>query len=95
MARVTAETVDHVARLARLSLSDDERQTFAGQLERILEYADQLAALDTTGVEPMTHVAVREALREDTPEPGLAPAVALAEAPDANTGFFRVPRILG
>jgi aspartyl-tRNA(Asn)/glutamyl-tRNA(Gln) amidotransferase subunit C len=94
MARVTVETVDHVARLARLTLTDDERRTFAAQLDEILSYAEQLAALDVSGVEPMTHVGVREALRDDEPRASLPRDEAQAPAPDANGGFFRVPRVL-
>jgi hypothetical protein len=55
MARVTVETVDHVARLARLSLTDEERHLFARQLEEILAWAESLQALDTSGVPPMSH----------------------------------------
>ena len=54
MARVTVETVDHVCRLASLSLTAEERDTFARQLEDILTYAESIQALDTTNVEPMS-----------------------------------------
>ena len=93
MARVTEQTVDHLARLARLSLTDDERQRFSGQLESILEYAEQLAGIDVEGVPPMTHAGVRDALRPDEPRPSLTSP--LDGAPDAAAGFFRVPRVLG
>jgi aspartyl-tRNA(Asn)/glutamyl-tRNA(Gln) amidotransferase subunit C len=94
MARATVETVEHVARLARLSLSDAERQTFARQLDEILAYAEGLQALDTAGVEPMSHAAASEAFREDTPRPSLPRDAAFADAPDPADGLFRVPRVL-
>ncbi len=97
MPRVTIETVDHVAGLARLSLSEQERETFARQLEQILAYAESIQALDVSGVEPMSHAAAAEVLREDVWREGLARETALAAAPDADleTGLFRVPRVLG
>jgi aspartyl-tRNA(Asn)/glutamyl-tRNA(Gln) amidotransferase subunit C len=94
MARATVETVDHVARLARLSLSDAERETFARQLDAILAYAESIQALDTAGVEPMSHAAATESFREDTPRPGLPRETAVQAAPDHAEGLFRVPRIL-
>jgi aspartyl-tRNA(Asn)/glutamyl-tRNA(Gln) amidotransferase subunit C len=95
MPRVTVETVDHVARLARLSLTPEERESFARQLDEILAYAEKVQALDTSGVEPMSHAAATEAFRDDTPRPCLPREAALAAAPDAEDGFFRVPRVLG
>jgi len=92
--RATVETVDHVARLARLSLSDEERQTFARQLDEILAYAESIQALDTANVEPMSHLAARPSFREDVRQPGLPRETALESAPDPADGFFRAPRIL-
>jgi len=94
MPRATVETVDRVARLARLSLTDDERNTFARQLDDILAYAESIQALDTDGVEPMSHASGTERFREDAPAPSLDRELALAEAPDAADGLFRAPRIL-
>lgn len=93
--RVTAETVDHVAALARLSLTPEERETFARQLEQVLSYAESIQALDTSNVEPMSHAITSGAFREDTPRPGLPRERVLADAPDAADGLFRVPRVLG
>jgi aspartyl-tRNA(Asn)/glutamyl-tRNA(Gln) amidotransferase subunit C len=93
--RVSVETVDHVAALARLSLTPEERETFARQLEEILSYAESIQALDTSDAEPMSHAIATGAFREDTPRPGLARDRALAAAPDAADGLFRVPRVLG
>jgi aspartyl-tRNA(Asn)/glutamyl-tRNA(Gln) amidotransferase subunit C len=94
MPRVTEGTVDHVARLARLSLTDEERHLFARQLEEILDWAESLQALDTGGVPPMAHPPGATALREDTPREGLDRDRALAGAPDADAGLFRVPRVI-
>jgi aspartyl-tRNA(Asn)/glutamyl-tRNA(Gln) amidotransferase subunit C len=95
MPRVTVETVDHVARLARLSLTDEERRLFARQLEEILAWAESLQALDTSGVPPMTRPREASALREDEPREGLGRGTAFDQAPDAADGLFRVPRVLG
>jgi len=95
MARVTIETVDHVARLARLSLSDEERQAFARQLDEILGYAEVIRALDTSNVPPMSHAGESASFRDDEPRPGLSREAALEQAPDAELGLFRVPRVIG
>ena len=94
MPRVTEETVEHVARLARLSLTEEERRLFARQLEEILAWADSLQALDTSDVPPMSHPREAEALREDEPRDGLDRQAALEAAPEAADGLFRVPRVI-
>jgi len=94
MPRITEDTVDSVARLARLSLSGDERARFARELEAILAWADSLQALDTEGVAPLRLTAPGEPLREDAPHAGLPRERALEPAPDPAEGMFRVPRIL-
>jgi aspartyl-tRNA(Asn)/glutamyl-tRNA(Gln) amidotransferase subunit C len=94
MARVTVETVDHVARLAHLSLTAEERPVFARQLEQILGYAESIQELDTADVPPMSHALAAGALRDDAPRPGLDTSRVLDGAPDAADGLFRVPRIL-
>lgn len=95
MPRVTVDTVDHVARLARLTLTEAERRTFAHQLDEILAYAESIRSLDTAAIEPMSHAGATSPLRDDTQRPGLEPRQALASAPDPADGFFRVPRVLG
>ena len=95
MARVTVETVDHVARLASLSLTPEERETFARQLDAILGYAESIQALDTTQVEPMSHARTSEIFRADEPHASLPREQAVAPAPDAADGLFRVPRVIG
>lgn len=94
MTRVTEETVEHVARLARLRLRADERQLFARQLDAVLAYAESLQALDLTGVEAPAIGPPATALREDSARPGLPPEDSLDPAPDACDRLFRVPRIL-
>ena len=97
MPPVTVETVDHVARLARLSLTAEEREAFARQLDQVLAYAESIQALDVTGVEPMSHAAATEVFREDVVGQCLPRETVLAAAPDADpeSGLFRVPRVLG
>jgi aspartyl-tRNA(Asn)/glutamyl-tRNA(Gln) amidotransferase subunit C len=95
MARVTVSTVDHVARLAHLSLTDEERQTFARQLDEILAYAESIQSLDTAAVPPMSHALTSEFFRGDEPAPGLDRRTVLEAAPDPAEGLFRVPRVLG
>ena len=93
MPRIDERTVEGVARLARLSLTPEERARFARELESILAWAESLQALDTSGVPPMSEAAA-EHLREDTPRDGVPREQALAQAPDHAEGLFRVPRVL-
>ena len=95
MPRVTAATVEHVARLARLSLTEEERETFARQLEEILAWAESLQALDISDVPPMSHPRDGGALRDDEPREGLLRERVLEQAPEAANGLFRVPRVIG
>jgi aspartyl-tRNA(Asn)/glutamyl-tRNA(Gln) amidotransferase subunit C len=95
MPKATVETVDHVARLARLSLSETERTLFARQLDQILEYAESIQALDLQEVEPMSHALTTGSFREDEPRECLARDRILESAPDPGNGLFRVPRVIG
>jgi aspartyl-tRNA(Asn)/glutamyl-tRNA(Gln) amidotransferase subunit C len=94
MPRVTIETVEHVARLARLSLTREECLTFARQLDHVLDHAASIEALDLAGVEPMSHAGAVGALRADEARPAHVAGDALAAAPDASDRLFRVPRVL-
>jgi aspartyl-tRNA(Asn)/glutamyl-tRNA(Gln) amidotransferase subunit C len=94
MPRVTVETVEHVARLARLSLTEEERVLFARQLEEILEWAESLQALDVGALPPMAH-ALEQEWRADEVRQGVPRERALEQAPDAAEGLFRVPRVIG
>ncbi len=92
---IDEQTVDHVARLARLELSEEERTRFAHQLGRILEYCAKLDELDTTQVEPTSHViAMTNVFREDIVETPLARDAVLAGAPEQEDGFFKVPPVI-
>ena len=96
--RLTRTDVDRIATLARLELSDAETDLFVRQLTEVLEYADQIQAIDTTNVPPTSHVLSSTPVdRADEPRPGLTNAEALANAPDPSpqTGLFRVPRVIG
>lgn len=89
---IEREQVLHVARLARLGLSEDEVETIAGELSGILEHVDRISELDLEGVEPTSHVVdLENVLRADVPHESLPRDVALASAPDPVDGAFRVP----
>lgn len=87
--------VEHVALLARLGLSEVEKTLFAEQLNTILEYAAVLERLDTAQVPPTSHVLpLQNVMRPDDSRPSLPREEALANAPDREEGFFKVPRII-
>jgi aspartyl-tRNA(Asn)/glutamyl-tRNA(Gln) amidotransferase subunit C len=91
---ITIETVRHIAKLARLQLSAHEEQVYTEQLGKILDHVDALKVVDTTGIEPMSHaLEISNVMREDEvkPTPGLE--MIIKGAPEAERGFFRVPRI--
>ncbi len=89
---IDREQVLHVARLARLELSEEELERMAGELSGILEHVDRITALDLDGVEPTSHVVeLSNVLRADEPEPCLPRERALEQAPDPADGAFRVP----
>jgi aspartyl-tRNA(Asn)/glutamyl-tRNA(Gln) amidotransferase subunit C len=93
--RLTRDDVVHVAQLARVGLTDDEIEEFTGQLAVILEYAAQVASLDTASVPPTAHpLPLVNVLRADEVHRPLDRDEVLAEAPAAQDGRFRVPRIL-
>jgi aspartyl-tRNA(Asn)/glutamyl-tRNA(Gln) amidotransferase subunit C len=89
---ISREEVVHVARLARLALSEEELDRFAGQLDAILEAVGKVAELDLSGVEPTLHpLALSNVWAEDEPRPCLSVEEALANAPEPEDGAFRVP----
>jgi aspartyl-tRNA(Asn)/glutamyl-tRNA(Gln) amidotransferase subunit C len=89
---IDREQVLHVAKLARLKLTDDEVEKMTGELSNILEHVEQMEALDLEGVEPTSHVvALENVLREDVPRESLPRERALEQAPDATDDGFRVP----
>jgi len=96
VSRITAADVRHVARLARLELSEAEIELFTGQLAAVLEHAEDIEAMDTAGVPPTAHpLALTNVLRDDTVGDCLDRDEVLAEAPQAEDSRFRVPSILG
>ena len=97
MSTLTIEDVERIARLANLELTHDEKELFTKQLADILHYAEQVQAVDTTGVEATAHVNAHGVERADEPKPCLEVSEAVANAPDAapEAGLFRVPRVIG
>ena len=93
---ITQQTVLEVAKLARLNLTDNEAELFAGQLGDVLGAIDQLKQLDVENVRPMPHAYDQlNVFREDQESPGMAVGEALANAPDKDEPFFKVPEVLG
>jgi aspartyl-tRNA(Asn)/glutamyl-tRNA(Gln) amidotransferase subunit C len=87
--------VDHVARLARLALTDEERERFKQQLVLILEHAERVQEVAAEDVPPTSQpVPLRNVLRDDLPRPSLTQEEALAGAPEVEAGRFKVPRII-
>ena len=87
--------IDHVALLARLKLSDSEKNLFSRQLDSIITYIDKLNELDTTNVTPTAHVLpIKNVFREDERKPSLPRDIALQNAPDQDDGFYKVPKII-
>ena len=92
---ISREDVIHVARLARLALTDAELETMHEQLNAILSHIDALRAVDTAGIEPTSHAVPQfNVMRDDDPRPCLSVEEMLANAPDRAGDFFRVPRII-
>ena len=90
------DEVRHIARLAHLEFTEDELAQFTQQFNSIVEYVDRLNALDTSGVEPMSHVAGGlDALRDDRLVPSVPRDEALAGAPESERGLFKVPKVIG
>ena len=96
MSQISRDDVAHLARLARLALTDDELDGFAGQLDAILDHVGAIQSVDVTGVEPTDNPLKQlNVTRPDVVEPCLEQADVLAAAPKAVDGRFAVPRILG
>lgn len=97
---LSLEEVKKIAELARVELSTNEMDSFSKQLGAILSYVHKLDELDTSGIEPMSHSVTaagdaESAMRHDDVQPCLGQELATANAPDAEDGFFRVPRVIG
>lgn len=93
--KIDADQVRKVAKLARLALTDAEVEEFTGQLGAILGYVEKMNELDTTGVEPLAHcLPISNVFRADEVRESLGTEKTLANAPDRDGAFFRVPKIL-
>jgi aspartyl-tRNA(Asn)/glutamyl-tRNA(Gln) amidotransferase subunit C len=92
----TRADVERVAALARLALTDEEKDLFAHQLAHILQYADEVQSVDTSGVAPTAQaLAYAPHLRDDEPVPSLPRDRVIGGAPEGAAGLFKVPRVLG
>ena len=93
---VTIKDVEHIARLAKLEFTEAEMEKFTHQLNQILEYVDQLNKIDTTNVEPLSHVIkLSNVFRADEIKPGVSTEEALKNAPSGTEKFFKVPKVIG
>ncbi|MCR8846279.1 Asp-tRNA(Asn)/Glu-tRNA(Gln) amidotransferase subunit GatC [Paenibacillus sp. SC116] len=92
---INLHDVEHVAKLARLLLTDEEKERYTDQLNAILKYADKLNELNTDDVQPTTHVLpIRNVMREDEVRPSLDRELVMKNAPEEEDGQFRVPAVL-
>lgn len=95
MANLTKEEVKHVAHLARLAITEEEAEKFAEQLGKITDFAEQLNELDTTNVEPTSHVfPIANVLREDVAKPGLDREKVMLNVKEQEAGQIKVPSII-
>ncbi len=93
---VTIKDVEHVAKLARLSFPEAEKEKMTHQLNDILKYMEQLNSLDTSNVEPLSHVIeLNNVFREDEAKPCVTREEALKNAPSKSEKFFKVPKVIG
>lgn len=91
---ISRKEVEHVARLARLHFDDEELARLQGELSQIIDYVQQLAELDLSGLQPTSHaVALKNVFRPDVPVQGLTQEEAMSNGPDVERGQFVVPRI--
>lgn len=94
--KITREVVEHVALLARLELSEKEKDEYTMQLNQILDHMDKLSRLDTEDIEPTFYVLeeIRNVFRSDVCEKGLTQEEALENAPEKESGCFKVPPVI-
>jgi aspartyl-tRNA(Asn)/glutamyl-tRNA(Gln) amidotransferase subunit C len=93
--KITTDQVIYVAKLAKLTISEDEKAKMTLQMEQILNYVEQLNKLDTSGIEPTSHAILLEnVFRDDVETPSLPPEMALINAPGKENGFFKVPKVI-
>lgn len=93
--KVTTETIDNLAKLARLQFSEEEKEELKKDLEQMIGFIDKLNELDTEGVEPLMHMSPRvNVLREDVVQGSISRGEALLNAPQKNDAFFLVPKVI-
>jgi aspartyl-tRNA(Asn)/glutamyl-tRNA(Gln) amidotransferase subunit C len=93
---ITKKDVEYIATLARLKLTDEETEAFTGQLGAILDYIEQLNAVETADVEPTCFVAPdHDPYRDDIVRPSLSSEDALRNGPSVKNGFFAIPKVIG
>ncbi|QDX92435.1 Asp-tRNA(Asn)/Glu-tRNA(Gln) amidotransferase subunit GatC [Brevibacterium sp. JNUCC-42] len=94
MSTISRQEVEHVAKLARLRLTEEEAERYTRELDAILNFAAQLNELDTTNVKPTSHAFdVRNVMRPDVNRPSVSNEEALRNAPDQEEGQFKVPAV--
>jgi aspartyl-tRNA(Asn)/glutamyl-tRNA(Gln) amidotransferase subunit C len=93
---VTMKEVEHIAGLARLEFNESEKQKLTHELNEILKYVEKLDELDTSNVEPLSHVIeLSNVFRDDVVQPSISPEEALKNAPAKKETFFKVPKVIG
>ena len=93
---VTKKDVEYIAQLAKLEFTEDEKEKFTHQLNQILQYVEQMNKLDTTNVEPLSHVIeLSNVFRSDEVKPSISTEEALKNAPAKTDEFFKVPKVIG
>lgn len=93
--KITRDEVEHVAKLARLAITEEETERYSQQLSNIMTYIEKLKELDTSQVKPTSHVLpMKNVFREDQVRPSLPREEILKNAPDRTEEFFRVPKII-
>ena len=93
---ITINDVEHIAKLAKLEFSEDEKEKFTHQFNDILKYMEQLNSLDTTNVEPLSQVIeLNNVFRDDIVKPSTPTEEALKNAPDKTEEYFKVPKVIG
>ena len=93
---VTKKDVEHIAKLAHLEFTEHEMEKFTHQMNQILDHMQQLNKLDTADCEPLSHVIeLHNVFREDVVKQSITTEEALKNAPSANDGFFKVPKVIG
>lgn len=93
--KVTKETIEHVANLARLNLSEEEKERLTVEMENIISYVDKLNELDTAGIEPTQHVlSIKNVFRKDEKGASFNRDKILSNAPSEENGCFKVPKVV-